>query len=84
MKNRTLALAIAATLAAPAMAVAAVQQTVKNAVRDVQGGDETGPSQPRPPRYTNRSGFSVRHGKRLARKRRNQLRAKGQHRKAVR
>lgn len=44
-------------------------------------GDRSGFSQPR---YRNRFPVSVAQGKRNARKRRNKLRARGQHRKAVR
>lgn len=82
MKNRVLGVAVAAAMALSGAVVAPIREQVQK----LTGGDETGaPSDnPRPPRYNRYGGYSVAHGRRLARKRRNVLRSKGQFRKAVR
>jgi hypothetical protein len=84
VKNRILGAALAAALSAPA-ALMAKGLTTFGALLKAQGiGSETGTNDPRSPRINRRRGYSAAHGKRMARKRRNQLRAKGLHRQAVR
>lgn len=81
MKNRVLSLATLAALAAPA-----VGATVEFGRRasELVGGSEYGTNNPSPPRINRRRGHTVAQGKRMAKKRRHQLRARGQFRKAVR
>ena len=81
MKNRVLGMA-ALAMAFSSAAMVPIRRQIENLVDGVETGAPS--ASPRPPRYSRYGGHSVAHGQRMARKRRNVLRSKGQHRKAVR
>jgi hypothetical protein len=81
MKRNLLGMAALAAIAAPAVGVAA---EFGRRASELVAGDETGTYNPGPPRFNRRRGYTAAQGKRMAEKRRRQLRARGQFRKAVR
>ena len=67
-----------------ALALAAGLTKIGDALNQVSAGADASTNDSRPPRVNRRRGYSAAQGKRMARKRRNQLRAKGHYRQAVR